>query len=568
MKRIALFVPPLPERLLLEHNFFELYPFDGGGSFIYHELVGTVDDREAAERILNGGVMADFGGFEYLDYQRFECWRSIEKSCWINRMYYIAPLARVARLDGNDQLAARIMKLVLDYARRYPAPAGREAVGDMERRVLEARDRDYNQGGNLDGKTEYQWYDFQPAGRIVNVLNNMYLLRDSAGISEENWREFDDWVKMHAETIYLGEKYYCKLARGNHQALRGTALMYAAAYFKGESFAYEWREQAVKMCNFHMVEDFLPDGILHEISPSYHFFESWISRDAAALAGRYGFELDRGAFEALDRAAAVCRKLRQPDGKSIVINDGYALNTDVFLNTLNMSDAAMPEKDLLPDAGLAFYRSPEFFAVLDASPELGRFSHYHGGKNAVTLWAGNAPFLVDSGCCSYDAPEFAVWFKQPRAHSSLLLDGQGDSTVRGLYEWTGYAGCKLGAWSGDSVESRLISTVPQWRGAAWTRKLTPGAEFVIEDCVELPESRAMTFVFNLHPNVKVELGDSEIILSSGTVKLALSWECDLPLNWELADGKVFENFRIHPSKQLLASAKGARIKLKTVWRHC
>ena len=46
----------LPLELLLKYNFFDLYPFDGGGSFIHRKYIHSIDDIKGAENILNGFV--------------------------------------------------------------------------------------------------------------------------------------------------------------------------------------------------------------------------------------------------------------------------------------------------------------------------------------------------------------------------------------------------------------------------------------------------------------------------------------------------------------------------------
>lgn len=55
------FCPPLGDSLLRKCNFFELYPLDGGGSLIFRELFGTLDDMAIARKILKKRAMDDFG---------------------------------------------------------------------------------------------------------------------------------------------------------------------------------------------------------------------------------------------------------------------------------------------------------------------------------------------------------------------------------------------------------------------------------------------------------------------------------------------------------------------------
>ena len=106
------FTPALAPELLWKHNFFELYPFDGGGAFINHTILGSVDDLVIAERIINDGALDDYGSLTELDFCKYECWRTIEKSCWINRMYFIVPLARYAAQTGNRQIAEYVKDVI------------------------------------------------------------------------------------------------------------------------------------------------------------------------------------------------------------------------------------------------------------------------------------------------------------------------------------------------------------------------------------------------------------------------------------------------------------------------
>ncbi len=568
MKRIDRFKGPLGEALLKSANFFELYPFDGGGCFVMYDQLGSFDDFEIADAILKRQVMAEFGTLPGLDFRKFERWSTIEKTAWLNRLYFLAPLARVAALQQDDAIAALVKDVILYFHRNYPPPQGKDAVCELSRRVLASRDRDYNQKSAAeDGRTEYQWFDFQPASRIVNTVNAMLFLRHSPVISEAEWREFDDFVRAHAETIYLDEKYNSKLAPGNHQALRGLALLYGAAYFDGEECAARWAEEGERLCSFHMHHDYLADGTLIDISPSYHVFETWIGRDAAKLAANYRFKLTPEALETLHRAYKVCRQLCQPDGNSVVIDDGYSLNMDVFLSSFGPAFRAEERPEfVLPASKMAFHRDEKYFAILDASPSIGKYSHYHGGKNAVTLWFDGQPFCVDSGCCNYDDPDFAAWFKQPQAHSTLLVDGQGESLLSGRYDWQYLPEISLGEWNAGSIEAELTSGAPCWNGAAWRRRLTIGDGIEISDRVSLPEARQLEFIFNLHPGVEVEIMPAAIRLNNRGASVELTWEANAEIRWALQPGMVYENFRKHPSKRLTASAQTAGLRFRTLWR--
>ncbi len=533
---------PVSDALLAKHNFFELYPFDGGGYFIQKELVGSLDDREITRRIL-GGALDDFGPLEALDFTKFERWSSIEKSCWINRMYFIASLARCAMLEKDAVLAGRIAGIITRFNRLYRPPSGREEVQALEREVTLRRDRDYN-SGNAMGEISYQWYDFQPASRIINVLNALHFLRDFALPQGE----FVQFIRNNAQVILDGDDEH-SLEPGNHQALRGLALLYAGNFLAEP----EYIRAGNIVCNYHMTQDYLPDGMLIDMSPSYHVFEAWIGRDALALG-----TISPEAREMLGKAFRICRGFCQPNGCSIVLNDGYSLDMCGFLESTG--ENATPEGSVvLPHSGMAFFHSPDIFAALDATPCCGKYAHHHGGKNGVTLWFAGHPFLVDSGCCSYDAEDFWNWYKLPGAHSTLLVNGKGDAELKGRYEWIETQDYHMkSAWSDTSIECA---------SHFWQRRLTVAAsnEVVIADQVQLPESSSLEFLFILHPAVEVSLEEERIVLTNGKTQVVLRWEADKPVSWKLSAGKCFIADRTLASRRLHLSANAASFSLRTFW---
>lgn len=546
-KRIDTFQPALPEELLMQYNFFELYPFDGGGRFIQQEIAGSVDDRMITEKIISGGALSPFHTGGTLDFRKYEQWDTIEKSCWINRMYFIVSMARTAALNHDSGLAETVIGIVLDFHRRYRPPCGKEAVAALNRRVTESRDRDYN-SGNGNGATEYQWYDFQPAARIINVLHAMFFLRGFRAIDDEKWRLLDEFIRSNADVVCDGEEQL-ELAPGNHQALRGLALLYAARYFGEERYA----KAGNRICNYHAVHDYLPDGMLIDMSPSYHIFEAWIGRDAQIIG-----KLNREASAMLERAFEICARFCCPDGLSIVLNDGYPLDMRGFLKSITCNPEKASHDFLLPDSHILFRKSEHFFAVLDSTPCTGKYAHFHAGKNALTLWCSGHPFLIDSGCCGYDDPDFHLWFKQPEAHSTLLVNGCGDSILKGRYMWESFP---ENNFSPDGSEIMERSSVPAWRDVVWNRSVKLDRFHAhLYDRVCAGTRKNFEFIFVLAPDVRCRIEDTEILLDSGGTKLKLTWQANVSPTWKQLPGKVFREFRKQDSIRLSAVFSGNEIE--------
>lgn len=530
---IADFSPPLSDELLRKYNFFELYPFDGGGYFIQMEILNTIDDNEIFERIKNG-ALSDFGMPPEIENRRFERWKTIEKSCWINRYYFIVPLARKYWLAKDESIAVLVKETILNFIRNNKAPQGISETGAHIKRVSLNRDNNYNSRSFAEysadeSDTEYVWFDFQPASRIIHFLYSMYFLKDSPSVSPDEWKEMENSIRAHAELIMIGEKYFSELRESdNHQTIRGVALLFAASFFQGTEIASELLSEGIRIMSFHTLNDYFNDGVLKEISPSYHFFETWHVRDAYLLSLKYSFELPEETSGILKKAGLFAEAITQPDCKSAVINDGYALKLNAFIASLpDKSGTTETHQELLrfPDAGLAVFRKNGAYLLFDFSRFTGSFSHYHGGKNSFTYWHENRPFFIDSGCCDYDNPLFAKWFKTPEAHSSLLIGDRGDAVLKGTYEWLHFPEIKAGPWKkkdGEwNISATLASSVPEWKNIKWKRTISISGDerLSVSDIVTVKSPKRLTFNYILHPDVSLEIRGGKIMLSNGDVKL-------------------------------------------------
>ncbi len=570
-KIVEWFLPALPEEVLLQHNFFELYPHDGGGSFIQREILSSVNDDEIYENIIQHGALEQFGELPKFDFLRFAKWRTIEKSCWLSRMYAIVPLAKRYRLTGDEKLAVLVRDMMLWFSRNYPPPQGAQAIAeyweDISSRIYhEYNTKSYSEFSQNEKIIDYIWFDFQPASRLLHFLHAMYFLRNSPSVSVEDWQELDEMVRVHGEIIYVQERDCCQPHLGNHQALRAMALFYAAAACSKP----EWRQLGRELIVWHLEHDYLPDGMLHEGSPSYHIFETWLCRDAAILAARADEPLPAEALAVLEKAVAVCRMFRQPDGFSIVLNDGYPVNLSAFLASfpaaLCSSEHLLTPAVQLPHGQLAAWSKEGTFAFLDAAPFPGQFSHYHAGKNALTLWLDGQPMLVDSGCSNYDCRKFAEWYKLSEAHSTMLVDGIGDAEIIGTYEWANCPTLTLTPWQESAAEGvwRLsateTSTQEAWQGITWQRTLSIGKkqEVRIADAVSTPRAGKFTFVFVFHPEVqaRIDSADRGCCLTNGPVQAkltaTLTGVTSTP-QYSLLPGEVYLDFQNTPAQRLLVT---------------
>ncbi len=553
------FQPALKPELLKDNDFFTLYPPDGGGGFAMLRELGGIKDAEIEHNILKKNCLAAFGRIGEFDYHKFERWTTIERGCWVNRLYFIVPLARRAMLKKDRLLARLVLDVIFHFNRTQPAPATAAAAQALSGEVTRRRDEEYNQGlGDFSVAVPYQWYDFQPASRIIHLLHAMWFLQDLGVATAAEQEEFAAMIRTHGRVI-ADQEEAIPLQPGNHQALRGLGLLYAGCFLGEQRFI----DHGVRIANHHITHDFLPDGLLCEVSPTYHCFETWIARDCCNLARLYNFQLDPATFTTVDKASAAAAMVCRPDGRAVVIEDGCNLELAPFLRTLPQAKNPS-EFSYLPDNRLAVWRTAEWFLLFDASPFTGRFSHYHAGKNAPTLWYRSQPFLSDAGCCDYDDPDFTRWFKNAAAHSTLLLDGGGDGTLSGMYEWPHAARTELSPWGNGSITGTVVSDAPHWENARWTRRLTVRPDGItIADDIQGAAPHRAEFLFVLHPAARLEIvNDATAILYSGDAALRLEFSADSALELSRAPGKYCDGTAKLDSCKLCVATRATALLTK------
>ena len=504
--------------------------------------------------------MDDFGSLPHLDFAKFERWRSIEKSCWINRFYFLVPLAKHYRKNKDEDIAELVKATMLHFIRTCPSLKTENEIKEHLDYVCDIRDNNYNKNSweeNQRDETDvkYIWFDFQPASRIIHFIYALYFIRNSPVLSEAECNEIEESIKDHARVIAISESKFEKLQMSeNHQSLRGIALIFAGTFFADDFFIQE----GIRLCKFHIENDYFADGTLKEISPSYHAFETWHVRDAYMLARQYGFKISENHREILARAINFLRIIQQPDNHSVVIGDGYPLNLTPYLNSLPEEFMEEAEEHCgtfyFSDSQLALYRSQGEYLCLDASPYPCEFSHYHAGKGGITYFYGGQPFLIDSGCCSYDDPAFQD-YKNARAHSSLLINGKGDGFFTGLYSCPCYAAVQCSVWQDSEIFAAITSPEDNWHNVVWNRslKIEKGSFLICDQVINNSGlNKKCSFVFNLHPEVRTEfLNSDKIILNSGKQKLIISFNSETTFKIKTAQGYCFVGNRHQPNTQII-----------------
>jgi hypothetical protein len=241
------------------------------------------------------------------------------------------------------------------------------------------------------------------------------------------------------------------------------------------------------------------DGVYFEQSTCYHRYTLDIYLHLLLLADRNGIAIPRELNERIPRMVDYLVAVRQPDGSVPVIGDAdggtllplgrraphdsrgaFALAAVMFrrpdfawaaegaapevpwllgeggLVSFDSMRPAIPEgapSRMFPAGGYAVMRSgwdrDAHQMIVDTGPLGCPTSSGHGHADLLSVQCAvfGEPCLVDAGTCGYTPePEWRDFFRGTAAHSTVQLDGVGQSQPAGPFRWTRRPRVRLRRW--------------------------------------------------------------------------------------------------------------------------
>ena len=214
-----------------------------------------------------------------------------------------------------------------------------------------------------------------------------------------------------------------------------------------------------------IADQVLPDGVQDELTPHYHQVVVNNLANACRSLRALGMDLAPETLATLRQMVRYSQQTITPDGsKHVAFNDsdpGSVPNLARQMAALGLEDFLRPAEELGPEtypyAGVAFLRQRpdqgDLYLAFDAGP-FGR-SHQHEDKLGFWLFAYGRNFLVDPGRHLYDrsAVSYYEYLCSTRAHSTILVDGQGQNSRARRDTWIAKAPLDLG-WQAREREIR------------------------------------------------------------------------------------------------------------------
>jgi hypothetical protein len=386
------------------------------------------------------------------------CMVGDSKVVWeLNRHQWLVALGQAYRFTGDEAHARRFVAHLKDWMAANPAGVGINWSSSLE-----------------------------VALRLIAWCWALALFRDSSVLTPAFFLEVLAAIRAHASHVERYLSYY--FSPNTHLTGEALGLFYAGVLWPSLRAAPRWRALGARILEAQIVRHVLPDGVYFERSTCYQRYTAEIYLHFLILAARNGVAAAPEVEDRLQRTLDALLALRLPDGTSPPIGDadggwllpltrrepgdlrgifstaaalfgrpdyawaaGGAAPEAVWLlgpaglaacSDLRPFPPAVKPSRLLPDGGYAILRDgwgPGGHQVIFDVGPLGcpmSAGHGHADLLGIQCAAFGEPFIVDPGTWCYAAD--AAWrdhFRSTAAHSSVVVDGQGQAVPAGPFEW-------------------------------------------------------------------------------------------------------------------------------------
>lgn len=436
-----------------KYNFGDFMPKDQGGKFIQMEILGTEDDALIVEKIQTGVLENIYDSpIKWTKFEKTE----IEKSVWVNRLYFLPSFARMYYLTKDRRYISDMMRILSKWIEENPKLPGSE-------------------------KKTFNWRDMQVAWRTIHLCWCYYLTEEA--LSQEEKNIIVNLQKSHVEVLLSGFAKQ-KLNDFNHQSHGALAMLYIATLFPELDVEGQLKSNALRILTHHLHNAHYKDGGNVEQMFGYFPFQTAIFRDTYLLCKQNNIEIPIDLVNLLDKMATYMSDFAQPDWSMPAINDSYEM--DVLISLSILSDIFKKDYTIkqtrsivYPDTQIAVIkgenRANKWYLIMNPAKRIG--SHAHAGRLALNLWYNNNPIFIDAGCCNYDKRIKNRWYRTSKAHNTILIDGIQDAesssnveyakmryTENKITDWevtTNYKYCQMTSYANDPTNNNV----------EWTRNI-------------------------------------------------------------------------------------------------
>jgi hypothetical protein len=378
------------------------------------------------------------------------------KYVWeLNRLQYLQPMAALAALDDDDDLAIEVVRHLESWLAANPP----------------------YQGINWSSGIEL-------ALRVVSLLVVSSLIGQRA-FGEAFQHRLHQTLAAHGFWLHRYPSRFS--SANNHLITEGGALYLLGRLVPALRSAGRWAAEGKRILERELLRQFHDDGVGAEQSPTYAAFSlEWLLL-CAVVGERTGYPWSETAWRRIGKAGQCLRAMTDANGNQPRIGDDDEgrvlcsdLETGAYVNTImgcialatkkpdlappvvspHLAHAAFGRPDPAARPGFEFRHfdqggytavrewcgGEECLWVIDHGP-LGYLSiaaHGHADSLAVWLHLNGRPVLVDGGTYLYHSgADWREHFRGTIAHNTLSIGGANSSITSGPFNWSHKAECRV-----------------------------------------------------------------------------------------------------------------------------
>jgi len=363
------------------------------------------------------------------------------------------------------------------------------------------------------------WRPLEAARRILESWDIVYLkLWDDPLFPEALKPQFLEALENHGDYLQNHHALY-----GNHLITEMLALLKLSLLMPEAENSSAWENYALTTLDKEYTKQVYPEGAHKELSSHYQRvvalnFQSLLKlleqSDKQNLTAVW-----KPKVEELWRYFAAIQK---PSGFAPINNDSDRENVRALLSQNGYEHFQSPETTTyFPNAGQVIFRAnnpsnPPLWAFFDIGPR--GSDHQHEDFLHLSLSYGEFDLLTDNGRYTYQPGPWRDYFKGPRSHNILLIDGKASrpkpnvATVplpgSGYLEQDGITA----AWGTAEFKNTFGSEIAYWQRITL---LLPNCGILILDQIITFQHRNIQGFWHSSPENKISLHDSKISFQKG-----------------------------------------------------
>ncbi|PON18413.1 hypothetical protein C2W62_08090 [Candidatus Entotheonella serta] len=416
---------------------------------------------------------------------------------WPRAFYADVPLADAALLHGDVKYVWELNRyaFLIALGKAYwltGEQAYADAVMNLTSQWIEANP--YNTGVNWTNALE-------PAYRVLAWIWAYTWCREA--FSADFLMCFFKSLCQHARYIHAHLEYYT--SPYNHLIGEATALFWIGALFPEFRQSQAWAARGWQILETELDRQFYADGFTVEQASGYHHATLGFYLLAVLLRQLNGWPVSERLLARLERATAFSMHLTQPHGCVPRIGDSddarpmqlaqrppwdfreflavgavlfdrpdfkytagdyaeealWLLGISGYRRFADLTEAAPQTlSKAFPSSGYYLMRTgwdrEAHWSCVDIGPQAGGLSegpvpsagHGHADALSVLITAYGAPILVDGGPYYYNGePVWRDYFRQTRAHNTVVVDGADQAVHHGGMGWSNAALVTCEAWT-------------------------------------------------------------------------------------------------------------------------